>query len=66
MTKLAQVQDAILRLAPDEQHELRSWILELETPELLAAIDEAESSLATEGGISLAEARHRIMEWTAK
>ncbi len=66
MTKLAQVQDAILKLAPNEQQELRSWLLEEESPELLAAVDEGLRSLKEEPTVSLAEARQKLKEWTTR
>jgi len=48
VTKLAEIQDAILRLEPKEQQALRHWLDETaeETPEMLAAIDEGLRSLA--------------------
>ncbi len=51
MTKLAEIQEAIQRLAPQEQQALRHWLDETaeETPEMLAAIDEGLSSLQTNG-----------------
>lgn len=51
MTKLAEIQDAIRRLAPSEQQALRHWLDESaeETPEMLAAIDEGLRSLQTNG-----------------
>jgi hypothetical protein len=51
MTKLAEIQDAIRKLAPQEQQALRHWLDETaeETPEMLAAIDEGLLSLQREG-----------------
>ncbi len=37
-----------------------------ETPEMVAAIDEGLSSLATEGGVPLEEARRHLRQWTTK
>jgi hypothetical protein len=65
MTKLADIQEAILRLEPKEQQALRHWLDETaeETPEMLAAIDEGLSSLATEGGVPIDDARRRLRQW---
>ncbi|HWA27496.1 MAG TPA: hypothetical protein VG734_17710 [Lacunisphaera sp.] len=66
MTKLAQVQEAILRLPPEDQQALRRWLLEEESPEFLAAVDEGIRSLAEEPTVSLEEARRKLKEWTTK
>ena len=36
------------------------------TPELLAAIDEADASFAKEGGVSVDEARRIVASWNTK
>lgn len=68
MTKLAEIQDAILRLDPREQHLLRHWLDEHaeETPEMLAAIDQGQRSLETERTYSIEEMRQKVQEWTSK
>ena len=68
MTKLAEIQDAILHLPSQEQEELRHWFLEAteESPELLAAIDEADRSLEEEGGVPLEEVRRNLRQWITK
>ena len=66
MTKLAQVQEAILQLAPKEQQELRHWLLEEESPELLAAADEGLRSLVEEPAIPLEDVRRKIKGWTTR
>ena len=65
MTKLAEIQDAILQLDPREQQVLRHWLDETaeETPEMLAAIDEGLHSLAAEGGVPIEEARRHLRQW---
>jgi len=65
MPKLAEIQEAILQLTPKEQQALRHWLDETaeETPEMLAAIDEGISSLATEGGVPVEEVRRRLRQW---
>ena len=58
MTKLMEIQDAIQHLPPQERAELRHWILEEETPEMLAAIDV---------GIRSAEQlRGKLKAWTTR
>lgn len=66
MTKLAQIQEAIRQLPPAEQQELRHWLLEEETPEMLAAADEGLRSLVEEPAIPVTELRRKIGEWTTK
>ncbi len=66
MTKLAQIQEAIRQLGPQELQELRRWLLEEESPELLAAVDEGLRSLVEEPTIPLDEVRRKIKEWTTK
>jgi len=66
MTKLAEIQEAIRQLAPQEQQELRHWLLEEESPELLAAADQGLRSLVEEPTVPLADVRRRIRGWTTK
>lgn len=67
MTKLAEIQEAILHLPPYEQAALRHWFLEAEeSPELLSAIDEADRSLAEEGGVPIEEVRQNLRRWIIK
>jgi hypothetical protein len=65
VTKLAEIQEAILQLDPIEQQVLRHWLDETaeETPEMIAAIDEGLRSLATEGGVPIEEARRHLRQW---
>jgi hypothetical protein len=66
MTKLAEIQEAILQLEPQDRDELRSWLdgTEEETPEMLAAIDQGLRSLKEKGTIPLEEIRRQIPLWT--
>jgi hypothetical protein len=66
VTKLAEIQQAILRLDPVEQQSLRHWLDEMaeETPAMLAALDHGLDSLVQEGGVPIAEARARLRQWT--
>ena len=67
MTKLAEIQEAIRRLAPKEQQALRHWLDETaeETPEMLAAIDEGLRSLQDNGAktFTRAELETRVRRW---
>ncbi|SDS47036.1 hypothetical protein [Opitutus sp. GAS368] len=67
MTKLAEIQEAIQRLAPQEQQALRHWLDETveETPEMLAAIDEGLRSLHLQGAktFTRAELQSRVRQW---
>ena len=65
MTKLVEIQDAILHLPPQEREALRSWLddSEEETPEMLAFIDEGLRSLATEAVIPIEEVEKKIRRW---
>jgi hypothetical protein len=67
LTKLAEIQEAIQHLPPYEQEALRQWFLETEeSPELLAAIDEADRSLAEEGGVPIEEVRKDLSRWISR
>jgi hypothetical protein len=68
MTKLVEIQDAILHLPPQEREELRHWLdeTEEETPAMLAAIDEGLRSLKEKGTIPLEEVRKKISQWATK
>jgi hypothetical protein len=67
MTKLAEIQAAILHLPPQERELLRHWLdeTEEETPEMLAAIDEGLRSLQEKGVIALEDVRKKIPSWAA-
>jgi hypothetical protein len=66
VTKLADIQQAILRLDPVEQQKLRHWLDEMaeETPAMLAELDRGLESLVQEGGVPVAEARRQLRQWT--
>jgi len=68
MTKLEEVQSAILQLGPAEREELRHWLDETaeETPEMLAAIDEGLRSLKEKGVIPLEDVRRELRSWITK
>jgi predicted transcriptional regulator len=68
MTKLAEIQEAILQLPPHEHESLRAWIdgTEEETPEMLAALDEGLRSLKEKGVTPLEDVRKKISSWATK
>ena len=68
MSKLPDLQSAILQLAPAEREELRHWLDETaeETPEMLAAIDEGLRSLKEKGVVPLEDVRAKIPQWATK
>lgn len=63
MTKLEDIQEAILHLLPREREELVNWLMNDETAEMLAAIDEADRSFETEGGVEPDEVRCDLKKW---
>ncbi len=66
MTKLAEIQEAIIALSPQEQAALIKWLTEEESPEMLAAIDEADRSLVEEGGVPIEEVRRNLKKWITR
>lgn len=64
MTKLAEIQTAILQLEPAEREALRHWLDE--TAEMLAAIDAGLRSLKTNGVIPLEEVRGQLSSWATR
>ena len=68
MTKLAEIQTAILQLDPADREALRHWLDETaeETPEMLAAIDEGLRSLKAKGVTSVDEVRKKLSSWATK
>jgi hypothetical protein len=68
MTKLAEIQQAIEQLPVEEQGKLWRWFLAhgVETPEMLAAIDEGVKSLETEPTIPAEEVRSKIKGWATR
>jgi hypothetical protein len=66
MTKLAEIQEAIQHLSAEERSELRHWILEEETPEMLAAIDVGIRSAEMESKLSAEDLRRKLHGWTTR
>jgi hypothetical protein len=63
MTKLAEIQEAISHLPPQEREELVQWLMDDEPAEMLAAIDEADRSFETEGGVEPEEVHRNLKKW---
>lgn len=68
-----EILDELPKLTPAELEIICRRAMELHrgqnieaTPELLAAIDEADESFAKEGGVDLAEARRIVASWNTK
>ena len=66
MTKLAEIQEAIQHLPPEERSVLRHWNLEEEPPEMLAAIDAGIRSAETEPKLSAEDLRRKLHGWTTR
>lgn len=66
--KLAEIQDAILRLDPIDREALRHWLDETaeETPELLAAIDGGLRSLKKRGVTPFEDVCYKLPSWITK
>jgi hypothetical protein len=60
MSTVGEIGSALAKLPVEAQHEVAAW---LETPAMLAAIDEAERSLADERGVPVAEVRMNLRSW---
>ena len=61
-----EIESALEKLPVEAQREVAAWLearLWPETPAMLAAIDEAERSLAEEGGVPVAEVRQNLQQW---
>ena len=66
MSTVPEIESAIETLTPAQQRELADWLaarLIEETPEMLAAIDEADRSLAAEGGVPIEDVRRNLRQW---
>lgn len=69
MSTVAEIESALEKLPIDMQREVAAWLeakLWPETPAMLAAIGEAERSLAEEGGIPVEEVRRNLGRWITK
>ena len=69
MSSLAEIQEALEKLASEDRARLPEWFDAQdaeETDELLAAIDEGIRSAETERTLSLEEVRGEIKKWATK
>ncbi len=68
MSTIQEIQEAIIRLPPQEREALRHWLddTEEETPEMLAAIDEGIRSLREQPLVPLEDVRRKISGWATK
>ncbi|WP_277557651.1 hypothetical protein [Ereboglobus sp. PH5-10] len=63
MSTVVEIEAAIEKLSVDAQRQLAAWLdskLWPETPALLDAINEAERSLADEGGVAVEDVRSNV------
>jgi len=66
MSTVAEIKAALEKLPVKAQHEVAASLgskLWPETPAMLAAVDEAERSLAEEGGVPVEEVRKNLRQW---
>ena len=66
MSTVIEIETALERLPVTAQREVAAWLearLWPETPALVAAIDEAERSLAEEGGVPVEAVRQNLRAW---
>jgi 7,8-dihydro-6-hydroxymethylpterin-pyrophosphokinase len=68
-----EILDELPRLEASERQTVLRRLIEIdpaldveETPEMLAAIDEAVRSFDAEKGVGIEEARRRVAQWTSK
>lgn len=69
MSTVTEIEAAIEKLSPEQQREIAEWLAQRvfeETPEMLAAIDEADRSLAEEGGVPVEEVRRNLRQWITR
>ena len=65
MSTVTEIESALEKLPLEAQCEIAAWLesrLWPETPAMLAAIDEAERSLAEEGGVPMADVRKNLRQ----
>ena len=68
-----EILEELPRLDANERQTILRRLIEIdpaleveETPEMLAAIDEAVGSFDAEKGVGIEEARRRVAQWTSK
>ena len=66
MSTVTEIEAALAKLPVEAQRQVAVWLEEKlwpETPAMLAAIDEAERSLAEEGGVPVEDVRKNLRQW---
>ena len=66
MSTVAEIESALEKLPVDAQRAVAAWLeakLWPETSAMTGAIDEAERSLADEGGVPVADVRQNLRSW---
>lgn len=70
---VSEILDELSRLDASERQTVLRRLIEIdpalevaETPEMLAAIDEAVRSFDADKGVGIEEARRRVAQWTSK
>jgi len=70
MSTVTEIEAAIAKLSSLQKWEIARWLgeslLEEETPEMLAALDQGIRSLSTEPKIAVEDVRRKIKGWTTK
>jgi hypothetical protein len=69
VSTVAEIESALEKLPVAKQREVAAWLdakLWPETPAMLAAIDEADRSLAEEGGVPVEDVRRNLSQWITK
>ncbi len=69
MSTVTEIEAALEKLPLDAQREVAAWLeskLWPETAGMLAAIDEADESLAKDGGVPVEDVRKNLREWITK
>lgn len=66
MSTVTEIESALAKLPIEKQREVAAWLeskLWPETTAMLAGIDEAERSLAEEGGVPVEDVRKNLRQW---
>ncbi len=66
MSTVTEIESALAKLPVEAQCQVAAWLesrLWPETPVMLAAINEAESSLAEDGGVPVEDVRKDLRKW---
>ena len=69
MTTVIEIEAAIEKLSSEEQSQIAEWLnsrLMVETPAMLAALDEGVRSLENEPTVTIEEIRGKVDSWATK